>query len=81
MFIFFRLKEIENNLVDLAKTQGMQLEELNELLEENRRINREMTVSVLKLNINVIIVLITFIEIWKLVYENLYIYIYLLKYL
>lgn len=38
-----QLKEIENNLVDLAKTQGMQLEELNELLEENRRINREMT--------------------------------------
>lgn len=38
-----QLKEIENNLVDLAKTQGMQLEELNELLEENRRINKEMT--------------------------------------
>ena len=45
----FRLKEIENNLVDIANTQGMQLEELNELLEENRRINAEMTVSFLRI--------------------------------
>lgn len=37
------LKELENSLVDLAKTQGVQLDELNELLEENRRINAAMT--------------------------------------
>ena len=42
---FRRLKELENSLVDLAKTQGVQLDELNELLEENRRINAAMTVS------------------------------------
>jgi len=40
---FRRLKELENSLVDLAKTQGVQLDELNELLEENRRINAAMT--------------------------------------
>jgi len=37
------LKELENSLRDIAKRQGMQLDELNELLEENRRINIAMS--------------------------------------
>jgi len=40
--IFIRLKEIENGLREMAEKQGMQLDELNELIAENKRINKEM---------------------------------------
>merc|ERR1712151_534110 len=36
------LKEVENGLREVANKQGMQLDELNELIAENKRINKEL---------------------------------------
>lgn len=36
------LKEVENGLREVAEKQGVQLDELNELIAENKRINKEL---------------------------------------
>ena len=53
--IFIRLKEIENGLREMAEKQGMQLDELNELIAENKRINKEMKVCMSYIIVNYIL--------------------------